>query len=128
MLNHHSVIHLIVSLTLTLLQCSFNPQLRVWLDGLKWLPWCWNYMNKFCLFNKTKSFFLSVHSPSSLNGRAFVTWEQWTGFCDLGAMEIWKSMHIYQTLEKCCYIKCTTREFPFASFVRYLYCFQVTKV
>jgi len=27
MLNHHSIIHLSVSLTLTLLQCSFNTQL-----------------------------------------------------------------------------------------------------
>jgi len=29
MLNYHSIIHLIIPLTLTLLQCSFNTQLRV---------------------------------------------------------------------------------------------------
>jgi len=28
MLNHHSIIHLIISLTLTLLQCSFNTLLK----------------------------------------------------------------------------------------------------
>jgi len=31
MLNHHSIIHLIFSLTLTLLQCSFNTLLRVYI-------------------------------------------------------------------------------------------------
>jgi len=31
MLNHHSIMHLIISLTLTLLQCSFNTLLRVYI-------------------------------------------------------------------------------------------------
>jgi len=31
MLNHNSIIHLIISLTLTLLQGSFNTQLRVYI-------------------------------------------------------------------------------------------------
>jgi len=31
MLNHHSIIHLIISLTLTLFQCSFNTLLRVYI-------------------------------------------------------------------------------------------------
>jgi len=31
MLNYHSIIHLIISLTLTLLQCSFNTRLRVYI-------------------------------------------------------------------------------------------------
>jgi len=31
MLNHHSIIHFIISLTLTLLQCSLNTLLRVYI-------------------------------------------------------------------------------------------------
>jgi len=31
MLNHHSIIYLIISLPLTLLQCSFNTLLRVYI-------------------------------------------------------------------------------------------------